>query len=196
LNKRLKFVLNGDNKESPGGVLRVPYTTNFKKDPTEDDPREVTPLVDLDKVKRIAVNTAEKLIGFGKENYEEVEDFDLSPEEVKSIPGAVENILNKEYEEGRRSEGMAALVATCVESGLTPGQTAELALNWDVARAKHKTDGRIKRDVQRLLKKFRHLFAETQSDSDWDLTFLDETDERPPSPFIVQNMLPESGLII
>lgn len=196
LNNRLKVKLKGDHKESQSGILRVIHTTNYKETPTEESPRSVTPVTDLSQVRGTRVSSIENLLGVGAEVYKQLEDFDLTPIVLNVIPTAVEEILTQDFPKGKRSEAIASLVATAINADLKPGEIADVLLNWDVAREKHRTDNRILADLNRMLKRFNYIIDDTDFRDDWDLTYLDQTDDRPPSPFIIQNMVPEGGMVI
>lgn len=195
LNGALKELLGGDHKESTSTVLRVPFTKNHK--PGSGDVFVADP--GPGGFPSQSIDTLDEILGGSTEDIEEVEDFDLTVEDVGRIPSVVQHILDlnsKEagdaYEEGR-SGAFYHLVTTAIDFGLTPGQIAGLLLTWDVALKKFRSKKRILSELQRVLKKYYveiHEDAESGSSMVIDST---EIDDYPMAPFMIQNLLPEGG---
>jgi hypothetical protein len=197
LNVKLKKLLGGDHKESLSTVLRVPGTRNHKHESAE---------VSLDETfwSALPVEPPDVIdvLGLDATKVEEVRDYDLTPVEVRRVPRAVQKILDLDgpaakdaYTEGR-SAAFSHLVLTALEHDLTPGQIATLVLDWDVAKAKYRTKSRILNEVQRILKK-AHIEEILRPEAEGLPVYeLDELADRGPTPFIIQNVVPEGGFTL
>lgn len=202
INTLLKKKLGGDHKEAANSLLRVPFTYNHK----HYDEDQVPNTVDLEFVQadypRANVEVVKNLLGVGETATETVEDFDLTPENVDNIPESIQMILAQTVEEAQeaygegRSGAFYHLVTSCLEEGLTGGQIYALASEWEVVTSKYKSKRRRQEELQRILKKHYVVEKVLSATEGFKLTFLDETDNRPPTPFLVQNVIPESGFTL